>query len=81
MKSKITIPANPVPVYDYPKLMYCLSDKSLVVLFTAPKVGTVVNCRNADERHRVGSHQYEWNEIDFRDFIGVVELENTPVTV
>lgn len=79
MKSKITIPVSPVPVYDYPKLRYCLSDKSLVVLFTAPKVGTVVNCGLFPERHEIGQHKDCWNESAFQDFIGAVELENTAI--
>jgi len=56
---------------EFPRLMV-LQDTNQVVLFTAPRIGTVV----AGDYSPIGHHSDGWNFGSFKDFTGTVTLEN-----
>ena len=78
MKSRIEI--EQVPVKPFPKLMVEKPEAGTgaVVLFTAPKVGTVVYAGYDDEEppYETGEHGTSWIMDCFKDFEGTVILSN-----
>lgn len=66
-------PAKPTAT-KYPRIRV-LKGSTLTILFTAPKVGTVL--RDAGNSfYGVGHHAANWSEFDFEDFDGTVTLSN-----
>jgi len=71
MKSQITHKTSP----EYPKLMQSKSGSNIVVLFSEPGVGIVVNGK--DSLNPIGSFSHGWAMDYFEDFDGSITLSNS----
>ena len=61
---------------NYPLLMRHVEEHSLVVLFTKPKIGTVVSVRE-NSVHQTGDWCDYWDMVGWEPFPGTLELRNT----
>ena len=74
MKSKVEKIVQEKEPLDFPKLMES-DDSLLVLLFTKPSCGTIVNSGN-ECLYELGYHSNDWCMLEFRDFEGKIILEN-----
>ena len=69
---KVTlVPCSPPKQDIYPCLKIAPSGR--IVLFTAPKVGTLVS----DTRGHLGQHSESWASEDFKPFHDIVQLHDS----
>ena len=74
MKSEVEKKVEERKPLDFPKLMES-DDSLLVLLFTSPSYGTVVNSGN-ESLYELGYIATDWDMLEFRDFEGKIILEN-----
>lgn len=60
----------------YPMLMRHVEEHDLIVLFSGPKIGTVVSVRESS-KHNIGDHCDYWDLISWEPFSGTIELRNS----
>lgn len=60
----------------YPMLMKHVEYHDLIVLFSGPKIGTVVSARESSN-HNIGDHCDYWDAISWEPFHGTLELRNS----
>ena len=58
----------------FPKLMISKVNKSILVLFTAPTEGTIIQSKNNDKP--VGFYSRDFGDSYFEDFEGEITLSN-----
>lgn len=69
---------NEHPTRKYPYLGEWISGDGIrtVVLFSEPKIGTVVFCDGDDMDDQVGDYSKSWSEENFVDCVGTIQLTN-----
>ncbi len=60
----------------YPKLRYSLNYPTLLVFFTTPYVGIVLQVPETNSNYSVGEYRDCWNTEGFKDFEGTLSISN-----